>query len=113
MAIRRNLTALSNLWDTFLQALAIFSTRAGRFRRTQPDESVVRLTIVQYGDYAEGYKRLSEGGAENYYAQRYTVEFVGLLAGRDNIENLLVITVAKWSARSGTEVISGRESAEI
>ena len=41
----------------------------------------VRLTIVQYGDYAEAAARFQAGGAANYYAQRYTVDFVARLAG--------------------------------
>ena len=36
----------------------------------------VRLTIVQYGDYAEAAARFQAGGEANYYAQRYTVDFV-------------------------------------
>lgn len=41
----------------------------------------MRLTILQYaGDYREAYNRLSRGGKETYYAQRYSVELVGRLA---------------------------------
>ena len=41
----------------------------------------VRLTIVQYGgDYRETYNRFAKGGKETYYAQRYSVNFVGSLA---------------------------------
>jgi glycosyltransferase involved in cell wall biosynthesis len=40
------------------------------------------LVVVQYGDYAEGYERLRSGGRENYYAQRYTVEYFSSLASR-------------------------------
>ncbi|MDB5525906.1 MAG: hypothetical protein JWM58_3669 [Rhizobium sp.] len=40
-----------------------------------------RLTIVQYaGDFREASQRLAAGGAENYRAQRYTVDYVEQLA---------------------------------
>lgn len=42
-----------------------------------------RITIVQYaGDFREAALRLASGGAENYRAQRYTVEHVEKLALR-------------------------------
>lgn len=47
----------------------------------EPQRSVV---FVQYaGDYAEAQRRLSSGGAENYYAQRYSIDAVAALAGPD------------------------------
>jgi glycosyltransferase involved in cell wall biosynthesis len=46
------------------------------------DAREIRLTIVQYGDYAEGFHRFRSGGAETYYAQKYTVEYVASLARR-------------------------------
>jgi glycosyltransferase involved in cell wall biosynthesis len=52
--------------------------------------STLRLTIVQYGgDYREAFERLSSGGKETYYAQRYSVNLVGSLAKR--IEQVAVI----------------------
>ena len=54
----------------------------------------VRLTIVQYGDYAEAAARFQAGGAANYYAQRYTVDFVAGLAGTPGIERVTVISFA-------------------
>jgi glycosyltransferase involved in cell wall biosynthesis len=43
--------------------------------------SKIRLVFVQYGDYGDAYRRLNEPeGKENYYGQRYTVEFVANLA---------------------------------
>lgn len=40
-----------------------------------------RLLIVQYaGDYREAFRRLTAGGEENYYAQRYSVNAVADLA---------------------------------
>jgi glycosyltransferase involved in cell wall biosynthesis len=38
-----------------------------------------RLVLVQHGDYAEAVRRFEEGGGETYFAQRYTVDFVGSL----------------------------------
>ena len=52
----------------------------------------IRLTIVQYGDYAEATARFQAGGEENYYAQRYTVDFVAGLAGTPGIERVTVIS---------------------
>jgi glycosyltransferase involved in cell wall biosynthesis len=41
----------------------------------------LRLTIVQYaGDYREAFNRFAGGGKQTYYAQRYSVDFVGRLA---------------------------------
>jgi glycosyltransferase involved in cell wall biosynthesis len=53
----------------------------------------IRLTIAQFGDYAEGFRRFANGGAENYYAQKYTVDFVTSLAAKDNVEVLTVINL--------------------
>jgi len=39
-----------------------------------------RIVFVQYGDYAEAVYRFARGGKENYYAQRYTVDYVAELA---------------------------------
>jgi glycosyltransferase involved in cell wall biosynthesis len=39
----------------------------------------VRLLIVQFGNYAEAEHRFARGGDENYYAQRYTVDYVASL----------------------------------
>jgi glycosyltransferase involved in cell wall biosynthesis len=51
---------------------------------------LLRLTIVQYaGDYREAFERLSSGGKETYYAQRYSVNLVGSLARR--LEQVAVI----------------------
>ena len=42
----------------------------------------MRLVFVQHGAYAEAARRLAAGGPETFYAQRYSVDFVGELAGR-------------------------------
>jgi glycosyltransferase involved in cell wall biosynthesis len=41
-----------------------------------------RIVFVQYGDYAEAVHRFAAGGKENYYAQKYTVDYVAGLATR-------------------------------
>ena len=51
----------------------------------------MRITFVQFGDYAEAVHRFAKGGAETYYAQRYSVEFVGDLATK--VEDVTVICV--------------------
>ncbi|HEV2703841.1 MAG TPA: glycosyltransferase [Steroidobacteraceae bacterium] len=57
-----------------------------------------RVTFVQFGDYAEDYWRLQRGGTENYYAQKYSVDFVGSLAARPDVESVTVICVAAAAA---------------
>lgn len=61
---------------------------------SQQDRRPVRLSIVQYGDYAEAAARFQAGGRANYYAQRYTVDFVAGLAARPGIERVTVISFA-------------------
>ena len=41
-----------------------------------------RIVFVQFGDYAEAVQRFAAGGKENYYAQKYTVDYVAGLAAR-------------------------------
>lgn len=60
----------------------------------EPIEISVRLTIVQYGDYAEAALRFRDGGDADYYAQRYTVDFLGHLAGSEGVEQVMVISFA-------------------
>jgi len=46
-----------------------------------PDQRDVRMLLVQWaGDYSEAYRRLYGGGAENYYAQRYSIDSAGALS---------------------------------
>lgn len=54
-----------------------------------------RLTVVQYGDYAEAFRRFEEGGAETYYAQRYTVDFLGELLREGAVGALSVVTAMR------------------
>ena len=70
-------------------------TELGKSPADTPDRTPpVRLTIVQYGDYAEAAARFQAGGEANYYAQRYTVDFVARLAERPGIEQVTVISFA-------------------
>jgi glycosyltransferase involved in cell wall biosynthesis len=59
----------------------------------------VRLVFVQYGDYSEAYSRLIErNGAENYYAQRYTLDFVAELARSERVSSVTVVTFSRNEA---------------
>jgi glycosyltransferase involved in cell wall biosynthesis len=53
-----------------------------------------RVTFVQFGDYEEAFRRFAAGGTENYYAQKYSVDFVGSLPSRPGIESVTVICVS-------------------
>jgi hypothetical protein len=59
-----------------------------------------RVTIVQYaGDFREAALRLSEGGAETYRAQRYTVDYVEALAARcDSVTTITGFTTEPYDA---------------
>lgn len=54
-----------------------------------------RVTFAQFGCYAEGFRRLSSGGAEDYYAQKYTVDFVGSLLSRSDVEHVSVVCLGR------------------
>lgn len=54
-----------------------------------------RITFVQVGSYAEGYKRFEAGGGEDFFAQRYSVDFVGDLAKRDDVEEISQVCIAQ------------------
>lgn len=56
---------------------------------------LIRLTIVQFGDFAEAAKRFANGGEESYFAQRYTVDFVLGLPARPGIGSVTVICVSR------------------
>jgi glycosyltransferase involved in cell wall biosynthesis len=83
----------AELLDNVREVAHILLTRA---RRLEMRESAgrIRLTIVQFGDYAEAYWRFASGGDENYYAQRYSVDFVSSLAGRSDVEAVTVVCLS-------------------
>lgn len=41
-----------------------------------PPSGPRRIVFVQFGDYAEAVQRFAAGGKENYYAQKYTVDYM-------------------------------------
>ena len=47
-----------------------------------PSAASRRIVFVQFGDYGEAVRRFASGGSENYYAQKYTVDYVAGLASR-------------------------------
>ena len=47
-----------------------------------PPSGPRRIVFVQFGDYAEAVHRFAAGGKENYYAQKYTVDYMAGLATR-------------------------------
>ncbi len=63
-----------------------------------------RITFVQVGNYATGYKRFEAGGGEDFFAQRYSVDFVGSLASRDDVEEINQVCIAE--DHEGHEVLS-------
>lgn len=67
-----------------------------------PDQPI-RLTIVQYGDYAEAVARFAAGDEENYYAQKYTVEFLARLLKKAGVEAISVISFAADRSEAITE----------
>ena len=71
----------------------------------------VRLTIVQYGgDYRETYNRFAKGGKETYYAQRYSVNFVGSLAQRlDQVAVICGVSEERYDTllENGVRAIGG------
>jgi glycosyltransferase involved in cell wall biosynthesis len=80
----------AGLLDNLREAAQIVLMRALRLEVREPAGNI-RLTIVQFGDYAEAYWRFVNGGDENYYAQRYTVDFVSSLAARSDVAAVTVI----------------------
>lgn len=54
----------------------------------------LRLAFVQHGDYAEAYRRFAKGGAETYYAQRYSVGRVAEFAARAEFAGVCSISGA-------------------
>jgi glycosyltransferase involved in cell wall biosynthesis len=66
-----------------------------RLRRYHPVEakSKLRLTIAHFGDDGAAFRRLAQGGAEIYYAEKYSVEFVASLAARNDMESLTAINL--------------------
>ncbi len=81
------------LFDELIEIGGTLITRL-RWHKTVETSGARRLTIVHFGDYAEGYWRLVNGGPETYYAQRYSVDFLASLAARKEIESLTAISLS-------------------
>lgn len=57
----------------------------------------MRIAFVQHGDYFEAHQRLFSGGQENYYGQRYSVEFVdGLKRKADFVGTFALAAAAPY-----------------
>src|SRR5450432_170058 len=56
----------------------------------------MRLSFVQFGPFGEAERRFAAGGSETFYAQRYSVDFVGSLASK--VEDLTVIHLSRDDA---------------
>ncbi len=71
----------------------------------------MHLMVVQHaGDYREAYQRLSGGGQENYYAQRYSVDALGSLAQRiESVSVLCCLTEQPYKEQlaNGVHAIGG------
>jgi glycosyltransferase involved in cell wall biosynthesis len=52
----------------------------GALQRNRP----ARILIAQFGSYADAEHRFAHGGDENFYAQRYTVDYVAALVRAGN-----------------------------
>lgn len=70
------------------------------------DTAAARVLFVQAGDYREAFERLAGGGPENYFAQRFTVDYVGRL--RRNVAGVAVLSnaPAPYAKTLGNGVLS-------
>lgn len=58
-----------------------------------------RLTIIQMGDYAEAFQRFDAGEEETYYAQKFTVDFLGELLSIGAAQAVTVVTASRDAPR--------------
>ncbi len=87
-------SAFGQVWQAAVRMRSQVLRAAGRAVVEETD-APRRLTIVQYGDYADAYRRFERGEGATYYAQKYTVDFVGRLAAdRRRIESVTVLCFA-------------------
>jgi glycosyltransferase involved in cell wall biosynthesis len=54
-----------------------------------------RIMFVQAGNYAEAYKRFQVGGEENFYAQRYSVDYVAALTERADVSEVVQVCLTE------------------
>ena len=57
------------------------------------------LTFVQMGDYAEAFQTFEAGGKESYFAQKFTVDFVGSLLEDGKVARVNVISALRDAPR--------------
>jgi glycosyltransferase involved in cell wall biosynthesis len=62
-----------------------------------------RVVFVQFGDYPEAVRRFAAGGKEDYYAQKYTVDYVAGLTSRFS-----AVTVVTFSKDAPLETLPNR-----
>jgi glycosyltransferase involved in cell wall biosynthesis len=91
--IRKAARKIAYAQDTLRTVSSVLLAAVTRNRRVSVDTGK-RITFVQFGDYGEAYARLTGGGPENYYAQKYSVAFVGSLMTRRDVARVTVISLA-------------------
>ncbi|MDJ0674963.1 MAG: glycosyltransferase [Calothrix sp. MO_167.B42] len=76
-----------------------------------------RLLIVQYaGDYREAFLRLSQGGEETYYAQKYSVDAIATIGQQiDEVATLCCMTKEPYNEilKNGTRAIGAGFNSKI
>ena len=79
------------LSDGLGEVAEVLLARLGPHRAFKTAEPL-RVTLVQFGDFAEAFWRFANGGAETYYAQKYTFDFIASLAARIDIEAITLVS---------------------
>ncbi|MFT5443634.1 MAG: hypothetical protein ACI8W3_002684, partial [Myxococcota bacterium] len=54
-----------------------------------------RVLFVQGGHYAQAFNRFRAGGDETFFAQKYSVDFVGELAERDDVDEVVQLCTTR------------------
>ncbi len=85
-------------WSVLMRARAEALKLGGEAEPRETDRPR-RLTFVQYGDYADGFRRLARGEGATYYGQEYTVRHVGDVAARDDVESVHILTFSTDQVR--------------
>ncbi len=85
-----------SFFSGLIEIVGVLNTRLGGYKTVEAT-GPRRLTLVQFGDYAEAFWRFANGGSETYYAQRYSVEFVASLVKRKDVESVTLINFSSNS----------------
>ena len=88
--LKKLVSVLERMRQLATDCASVLLSRGAQKHAASPG-SRKRVTFVQFGDYEEAFRRLVHGGTENYYAQKYSVDFVGSLPARSDIESVTVI----------------------